>query len=878
MKNILILTLLVVLAPFLLVSQTSDFKFNDMNNEANPKHHSGRKYWLESMHRTEPGVDYKILRKEFLKSRVQMNNDSRKLLPNNPPELLKYVSENGKISGTWKERGSNNQSGRIHCADVDLDDGLIYAASAGGNVWRGTITGENWTCLNNSTQFSISSIKVESVDDFRRIYVFDRDNLYYSDNEGFSWEAAKGLENIAKWGQINRGTVLNNSDGRTIYVLAEEWDYEAWKHIVSVYYSIDDGINFSRIFSVDNTQSIDIWGVEHSIGEFGYKDNVGNITTANNQLFCYHKDTLFSISGSDKQILNILDDIKVTNPSRIKLSGTDANNKITLFINAYNQNNSPLTTYVSTDLGNSVKKKAEAPENYFMNNSFAVSKLSADKSYIGGVHCHYSLDGANSWKSFNSWPEYYGDPLNKLHADIPGIKSFRTSETDEFFLISTDGGLYKTLSDSTVENISLNNLNVSQYYSIYSYNDDNGGYILAGSQDQGFQKSELFKDKILDFEQTISGDYGSLTSGNGGRSLWTVYPGFAMFYENTSSQELISKSWNFNKLSSAKVWMPPIAAVPGDPYSAYIAPGASEEGSSKIWLLSYDNTLERIKTYELPFKFNSTEDPDNYVTAIAVSPIDVNFVYALTRQGKFYTSKDGGLTWVETLEFIGPGYNWLHGTSIYPSKRDLGTVYIAGSGYSNPAVFVSKDSGQTFTALEGLPPAMVYQIDMNFEEDVLFAASSLGPYIYVINQEKWYHIAGLDAPEQNYWSVNFIPDRNIARFATYGRGIWDFEIEKIITDVDNFVDNQISELEVYPNPTSANMSIQFKHNIGEYAKIELLDMEGRLIKTLFEGILQNDTNTQNINLSEIDGLSSGNYIVIFSSHETLKYKKISYIK
>lgn len=211
MKNIFLLALIALFTPLMLLSQNSDIHFQEMNKEADPEHHSGRKFWLESMHRTEPGIDYKVLKREFQKSRLEQNKKSRKLLPKDSPSLMNYVSENGKISGTWKERGSNNQAGRIHLADVDLVEGLVYAASAGGNVWRGTLDGENWTCLNNSTQFSISSLKVENFGDFRRIYVFDRSNMYYSDNEGFSWEPAKGLDNIANWGYIQRGVVLNNS-------------------------------------------------------------------------------------------------------------------------------------------------------------------------------------------------------------------------------------------------------------------------------------------------------------------------------------------------------------------------------------------------------------------------------------------------------------------------------------------------------------------------------------------------------------------------------------------------------------------------------------------------------------------------------------------
>lgn len=878
MKRKILTIILILILPSLIFSQNSEEHFRSYNKEADTKHHNGRKHWLESMHRTENGVDYKILRNEIIKSRRKINNELRKKSLKDIPNLLEYVSDNGKVSGTWQERGSNNQSGRIHTADIDLEDSLIYAASAGGNVWRGSINGEEWTCLNNSTQFNINSIKVEIVNNKRRIFVFDNKNMYYSDDEGYVWEHSEGLENIGRWGWITRGVVINHNSKLNIYLLANEWDYNEWKHIKSVYYSSDNGLTFTKVFSVNNTDAIDIWGIEHSRGEYGYQTIEGNDKVIDDNLYCIHLDTLFSVKDTKMEIKNILNELTTFKPNRLNISGTDAGNNITLYINASNANQSLPTTYILNSLNGQPAKKSVAPERYFQNNSFAVSKLNPNKSFLGGVLCYISEDNANTWNAINNWPEYYPNPKYKLHADIPGLKSFRLNADKELFLISTDGGIYKSYGDNVVENISLKDLNVSQYYSIYSYRENNNSYIFAGSQDQGFQRSEsISSNKILDFEQTISGDYGSLSSGNFGKSLWSVYPGFAMFYEDMTEPKITNASWNFNNLSNYKVWMPPIAAIPGDPYSAYIAPGSTSDNASKIWVLNYDNSIKRIKASELPYRFNTDSEIDNYVTAIAVSPIDINYVYALTRKGKFYSSKDGGLTWLESPEFIGPGFNYLHGTSIYPSKSELGKIFISGSGYSNPAVFFSDDNGVTFNSIEGLEPCMVYQIDMNTSEDVLFAATSIGPYIYILEQNKWYHIAGLDAPEQHYWSVNYLADDNIARFATYGRGIWDFKINNLVTSINDDQINPNIVINLQPNPIIDDFTIIVDNAPSELIEIKLFDLNGRLISLLFEGNIDKALNLD-FKMSDYGNLSSGNYLIILKSKGILKYLKLNYTK
>ena len=60
---------------------------------------------------------------------------------------------------------------------------------------------------------------------------------------------------------------------------------------------------------------------------------------------------------------------------------------------------------------------------------------------------------------------------------------------------------------------------------------------------------------------------------------------------------------------------------------------------------------------------------------------------------------------------------------------------------------------------------------------ILFAATEVGPYAFSDNEGQWSLISGIHAPDQTYWSVDYIPEIRTARFGTYGRGIWDFVLE-----------------------------------------------------------------------------------------------------
>ena len=50
--------------------------------------------------------------------------------------------------------------------------------------------------------------------------------------------------------------------------------------------------------------------------------------------------------------------------------------------------------------------------------------------------------------------------------------------------------------------------------------------------------------------------------------------------------------------------------------------------------------------------------------------------------------------------------------------------------------------------------------------------------VYSRNDNEWYFLSGISAPDQTYWSVDYIPEINTARFGTYGRGIWDFIVNE----------------------------------------------------------------------------------------------------
>ena len=223
---------------------------------------------------------------------------------------------------------------------------------------------------------------------------------------------------------------------------------------------------------------------------------------------------------------------------------------------------------------------------------------------------------------------------------------------------------------------------------------------------------------------------------------------------------------------SGNLWLPPLMENPYDPSSVYIAGGGLSGGHHIIKLTRNGGN---IVVDEGDYSFNTT------VTAMAYSPIDPSHRYAMTYNGTFYYSSNNGHSWTMSTGFSGPESHYFYGSKILPSKTDLGRVVIAGSGYSNPPVFVSNNHGITFTNMSnGMPNTLVFDLAITESDNFIFAATAIGAFAYSVEDQEWEDIMGFSAPDQTYWTVEYIPEIYTARFGTYGRGIWDFIVDQNI--------------------------------------------------------------------------------------------------
>lgn len=807
-----------------------------------------RAEWIRSMHRAEPGLNWQAIDNATREANAEAYYSKRRSNDPTPLAVVKDTFADGRITGTWSERGSNNVCGRTHTAEIDFETNMLYVASSMGNIWRTELGKSEWTVVNDASRFGdIRMLRIVHTATGKRLIAASNGptSVRYSNDDGKTWKQATGLDGPKSWGGIKRAVVA--ADETTMYIVGNEWDYSsAWRAVAFLYRSTDQGAHFTKIGNWNISSDLcDVW--------------VSRDTTS--LAYFIKGDSLFTITTKGQLAFLSL---KTTTVSQILLDGKVENGTTTLARCEIRDSSEIFISSDSIVQWTSVTTINGGP---FGANSFRMSQTSPLQFYFGTYNFNIWTETTQIFDVPSTWDQYYGDPETKLHADIDGIDIFLDPTGKEITLISTDGGTYISYDRTeNVQNLTLTGIRTSQYYSTYT---SIPPYVInAGSQDQGFQRGNDNGSGILDMDQIISGDYGHLTSSDGGKSLWGDYPGFAIYYPDARTSNN-AQSWDF--IGSNKLWIPPMVAVPGEANKLYIACGDSSSSASRLWLITDSASKTKASMYMYDF---SLGNKDRNLSAIAISPFNSKEFYMLSNDGYFFHSIDGGLHWTHTDTTKGPGSHYFYGSTILPSKLTKGKLWVAGSGYSNPGAFVSNDNGATFIAIDsGLAQTLIYGLVSSTDEKFLFAATEVGPYIYSVGAGKWFDLQAknnITAPDMVYWSVENVPLSNSIRFGTYGRGIWDFTFDTVKKTTGSVKSTaSISPISIKAIPSIASTSVRFEITSTEPASIAIYDIEGRRVKLI--------SSTENM-VWDVSLVPAGFYTAIVRSQGNIAAAKVEILK
>jgi len=744
-----------------------------LDEDAERLNRKGRRAYIEQLHRAAPGVDWRAIE--------QANGRARE---------TRHAAA-GQRTSAWTEIGSRNQAGRMHCAAISVAGDSLYAGSDLGGLWKGDLWGNGWHPLSDNIYGGVrGGVAVAGTSPEVITALSTSAVIRYSEDQGETWQLPAGLPAVPQ--SATRVTRDPGNANRVYLLLASQGQG------VELYRSDNAGRSYTLINHTNN-----------SVADF-WLDRVDG-----SELYLMISRTLYKSTnqGASWTPLGSLP----SSPSKVILAGSEAGAP-TFYVAARIAGNWEL--WRSTDAGLTWAYRAELDDWW---ETLNCSTTDPNIVAYAGVEVWRSANGGGSFTKVNGWGEYYGDPLHKLHADNPGLEVFHIPGLGERWFPCTDGGIYR--SDDrllSVTNLSLQGLGVSQYYDVHT--SVNSPYrIAAGSQDQGYQRADGLRNPAADFAQLISGDYGHLTSGNGTHSIvFSVYPGFTLVHQGEIVPVLHYLDF---PAGSSHLWLPPIVADPEDLQAyffcgQYLYRGRWTGGDN----VTYTNHAQNFTTYG-----------GSYLSAFAISPLDLDRRLAITDTGEIWYSHDRGGNWQHSDD-QGPSSHYFHGTGLAFSPLDAERAWLGGSGYSGSAVYRTDDGGLNWTpAGDGLPATLVYMLAVESPaSETLYAATEAGPYMLPAGSNTWQYI-GTGAPLTLFWSVEAVPALGVMRFGTYGRGIWDFDTNAVTAVAE--APAAPFGLANYPNPFNPQTTLSFTLPAAGEARLVIVDAAGRALRHLHAGSL-----------------------------------------
>jgi len=748
-----------------------------LDSESEKRNRSLRKQWMADMHRAAPGTDWRAIERE------------------NGLALQEHLRWLPRDTDDWAEIGSRNQAGRMHCAGISVGGDSLYAGSDRGGLWKADLWGNGWRPLSDNVWGGVHRSVVSAGSTAEVITIQSASEaLLYSEDMGITWRVPTGFENTV----LSVKRVLRDpADADRVYALVG-----ILAGGIQLCRSDDAGRSYGKVYQLSA-----------SAGDF-WIDRV-----AGNDIYLMRYKTLYRSLDLGETWTEIgTMDIAAT-PSSVILAGSEAGAPTFYVAGRFSGN---------WELWRSIDGGASWEHRYDINDFWETMNCSItdpDVVVFAGVEAWRSTNGGSSFTRVNAWGDYYGDPLNKLHADNPGLDVIWFDGAEHWFP-GTDGGLYRSDDRmATVVNLSLDGLGVSQYYTtLTSVNDPYR--IAAGSQDQGYQWGDgLGRDPRMDFDQLISGDYAHLTSGNGSHAIvFSVYPGFVLVQHGEIIPSLHYLDFPPDE---SYLWLPFILADPDNLQDFFFC-------AKKLYRCHWSGGDN--ETYTLVSNQNFAVDGASYLTALSIAPGDHSRWIAVTNNGNLWHSSDSGSTWTQSAD-DGPSSHYFYGTGIVHSAVDPLEAWISGSGYSGPAVWRTLDGGANWEpASGGLPSTLAYEIAFESPgSGVLYAATENGPYRYEPSAGLWQYIGGSKAPLTTYWCLETVPEIGVARFGTYGRGIWDYDTSSATGLPAEDSPSAAGELRSFPNPFNPRTTIRFTLETDAPLELSIFSADGRLVKDLAEG-------------------------------------------
>jgi len=207
----------------------------------------------------------------------------------------------------------------------------------------------------------------------------------------------------------------------------------------------------------------------------------------------------------------------------------------------------------------------------------------------------------------------------------------------------------------------------------------------------------------------------------------------------------------------------------------------------------------------------------------------------------------------------------ISGVSQSNSIEDINVVFqLTHTWLADLEVTLTSPNGTTITLLNQ-PCDDLDDVDVSFDDKGLAQSCNgfLPPALLgtIKPEEKLSNFVGEDLNGDWTLTVNDM-------FSGDGGSIDSFGLELCYEKTLSVNETSVSDFKIFPNPSSGQVKISLNQNIGEELNVEIIDLNGRILKSFS---LEKTSNQVNLNLSD---LSSGVYFVNLKSQTARAVKKL----
>ncbi|MEZ6005590.1 MAG: hypothetical protein R3F17_14555 [Planctomycetota bacterium] len=652
------------------------------------------------------------------------------------------------VDSRWSEVGPDSQSGQTRSLAIAAD-GTLFLGMANGGLWRGHLDGARWLPLTDAVGGGVDEVHLCEGPGFQTLIQRHGTRLVVSRNGGEDWSEPAGLE------ALMRAMRLVNDGANRIWLLG----------------AVGRGSALQTALLVSEDQAAS-FRVVHTFGEYWRGDLLLDPSeTSGTRLLILHSRELLVwdiLSGT----LAPLARAEVPARQGVLASGGGPQGEVYVALDTDNG----WRLYATSAPHWALDRRADLDE---CNRNLCAARGAPGQVFTGAEILSASHDGGREFQPAQPGGSYFEDPQGHLHPGVRGLQCLRDPRRpdQDLLVVHTDGGTWLSRDfGRSFARLPMIGLRAGQ--ALDTLTSRRGvPWLWAATQDQGLQGG--FYDRLVDgdgpaqLRPWVNGDYGSLVEiaprGTFSGGVLAAAPGYVLWFHGRGE---VAPEFLALPEHAQTLWMPPLYADPQDTQAA--------------WLLA-----ERIYRYlrgpqgrwtVQPFgNLEAREQGAQRLVAMGCAP-GATTVYVADDAGGLHRSLDGGRTFeprgrtIETRPANDQPPQFVLARCLWVDPAGSETVWVGGTGYSGPGVLVSNDGGQTFRSpATGLPPTLVRELALGVDGQ-MYAATDAGPWVLDQARSRWMGIEGRRAPNTVFTSVEPLDQGRVLRFATFGRGVWDYVV------------------------------------------------------------------------------------------------------